>query len=182
MLAAIWFQCLRGHQSCCAPRLRAASQSDRSVGNSVVPVSLRPRLRSSLDTRAKASKCALSLARSSSDSSSRSRSPLCAPSIARISSSSFSYTAVPSLVCVFWIRNTIRNVMMVVPVFIANCQVLLNPNIGPVMAQTTMISTAAANVRGCPVVREVHLAKQSNRVCRDTPLTPLYSHLNKRRY
>jgi hypothetical protein len=36
--------------------------------------------------------------------------------------------------------------MMVVLVFIANCQVLLNPNSGPVMAQTTMISTAAAKV------------------------------------
>jgi hypothetical protein len=36
--------------------------------------------------------------------------------------------------------------MMVVLVFIANCQVLLNPNSWPVMAQTTMISTAAAKV------------------------------------
>src|SRR5215208_4685258 len=37
------------------------------------------------------------------------------------------------------------------------------PNIGPLIAQTTMISTAAAKVRGCPTAREVHLAKRSNR-------------------
>ena len=30
--------------------------------------------------------------------------------------------------------------------------------------QTRMISTAAAKVAGCPAVREVHLAKRSNRV------------------
>jgi hypothetical protein len=54
--------------------------------------------------------------------------------------------------------------MMVVPVFIANCQVLLKPNSGPLIAQTMRISTAAAKVAGCPVVREVHLAKRSNRV------------------
>jgi hypothetical protein len=57
-----------------------------------------------------------------------------------------------------------RNVMMVVPVFMANCQVLLNPNSGPLVAQTRMISTARAKEAGCPAVREVYLAKRSNRV------------------
>ena len=37
---------------------------------------------------------------------------MCAPSTARISSSSFCCKAMPSLVCVFWIKNTIRNVMI----------------------------------------------------------------------
>jgi hypothetical protein len=90
--------------------------------------------------------------------------PVCAPSIARISSSSFSCTAAPSLFCVFWMRNAIRNVMMVVPVFMTNCQVLLNPNSGPLVAQTRRISTAAAKLAGCPAVREARLAKLSNRV------------------
>src|SRR5215208_214078 len=71
--------------------------------------------------------------------------------------------AAPSLFCVFWIRNTIRNVMMVVLVFMTNCQVLLNPKCGPQVAQTRMIITAAAKVAGCPVVREARLAKLSNR-------------------
>jgi hypothetical protein len=65
---------------------------------------------------------------------------------------------------VFWIRNTVRNVTMVVAVFIINCQVSLNPTIGPVAAHTKMISTAAAKVLGCPTVREVHLANRSNKV------------------
>ena len=50
--------------------------------------------------------------------------------------------------------------MMVVPVFITNCQVSLKANIGPVAAQTKMMSTARAKVAGCPAAREVHLAKR----------------------
>jgi hypothetical protein len=65
---------------------------------------------------------------------------------------------------VFWIRNTIRNVMMVVLVFMTNCQVLLNLNSGPLVAQTRMIITAAAKVAGCPAVGEARLAKRSNRM------------------
>jgi hypothetical protein len=67
------------------------------------------------------------------------------------------------LFCVFWSRKTIRNVMMVVPVFMTNCQVLLNPNSGTLVAQTTMI-TAAAKVAGGPAVRQARFAKLSSRV------------------
>jgi hypothetical protein len=54
--------------------------------------------------------------------------------------------------------------MMVVLVFMTNCQVLLNPNRGPLIAHPRMISTAAAKLAGCHVVREARLAKRSNRV------------------
>jgi hypothetical protein len=64
---------------------------------------------------------------------------------------------------VFWIRNTMRNVIMVVLVFITNCQVSLKANIGPVAAQAMMRSRATAKVVGCPAAREVHLANWVNR-------------------
>ncbi len=51
---------------------------------------------------------------------------------------------------------------MVVLVFMTSCQVSLNPNIGPVAAQTRMISTAITKVAGCPAAREVHLANRVN--------------------
>ena len=50
--------------------------------------------------------------------------------------------------CVFWIRNTIRNVMIVVPVLMTSCQVSLKPKNGPLTAQITMIARAAQNVAG----------------------------------
>jgi hypothetical protein len=56
-----------------------------------------------------------------------------------------------------------RKVMIVVPVFMTSCQVSLNPNMGPVTAQTKMMSTAVTKVAGCPVACEVHLAKRVNR-------------------
>ena len=51
---------------------------------------------------------------------------------------------------------------MVVLVFMTSYHVSLNPNNGPVTTQTTMMSTAATKATGCPVVREVHLAKRLN--------------------
>ena len=56
--------------------------------------------------------------------------------------------------------QTMRNVMMVVPVFTANCQVLLNQSIGPVIAQGRRIRAMAAKVTGCHSVRESHVAKR----------------------
>ncbi len=53
-----------------------------------------------------------------------------------------------------------QNVMMVVPVFTANCQVLLNPNIGLVIAQGRRKRAMAAKVTGCHSVRESHVAKR----------------------
>ena len=55
-----------------------------------------------------------------------------------------------------------RKVTMVVPVFMTSCQVSLNPNIGPVTAQTTIMSTAVTKAVGCPVAREAYLAKWVN--------------------
>jgi hypothetical protein len=51
-------------------------------------------------------------------------------------------------------------VTIVVPVFMTNCHVSLNLNIGPVIPQTTMIKAAAMNAAGWPVARAVHLAKR----------------------
>ncbi|KUJ02011.1 hypothetical protein AR275_15235 [Stenotrophomonas maltophilia] len=53
-----------------------------------------------------------------------------ASAVARISSSSLICIAAVSAFCVCWIRNTIRKVMMVVPVLITSCQVSLKPNTG----------------------------------------------------
>jgi hypothetical protein len=47
--------------------------------------------------------------------------------------------------------------MMVVPVLITNCQVSLNPKIGPEAAQTTITETAPINVRGFPAAVEIDL-------------------------
>ena len=64
--------------------------------------------------------------------------------------------------CVFWIRKTIRKVMMVVPVLMTSCQVSLNRNSGPVTAHTRMMSRAIPNVAGWPAPRAVPLANLVN--------------------
>ena len=51
---------------------------------------------------------------------------------------------------------------IVVPVLITSCQVSLNPNIGPVMAQTRIIRTARRNAAGWPVARAVHFENREN--------------------
>jgi hypothetical protein len=63
---------------------------------------------------------------------------------------------------VLWIRNTIKKVTIVVPVFIISCHVSLKPNMGPVIAQATMINTAAIKVTDLPDARAVHLVKRVN--------------------
>jgi hypothetical protein len=99
-----------------------------------------------------------SVASSSSSSASRA---LCAW-LERMSSSSLICTAAESRFWVFWIRNTIRKVMMVVPVLITSCQVLLNLNSGPVIAQTRTTPAASAKHNGRPVKREAALAMRVN--------------------
>ena len=59
---------------------------------------------------------------------------------ARSSSSSLACIAAPSRFWLFWIRNTIRKVMMVVPVLMMSCQVSEKWNTGPVTAQTRITS------------------------------------------
>jgi hypothetical protein len=50
--------------------------------------------------------------------------------VARISSSSFNCRASVSRLCVAWIRKTIKNVTIVVPVLMTSCQVSLKPRAG----------------------------------------------------
>src|SRR5262249_17259030 len=64
--------------------------------------------------------------------------------------------------CVFWIRNTIRKVTIVVPVFITSCHVSLNPNKGPVINQARITTTAIIKVTGLPLTLAVHFAKRVN--------------------
>ncbi len=59
---------------------------------------------------------------SSSVHSSRCTSRVRAPFTARMSSSSLIWVATASRFCVFWMRNTIRNVTIVVPVLMISCQ------------------------------------------------------------
>ena len=67
--------------------------------------------------------------------------------------------------CVFWIRNTIRKVTIVVPVLITSCQVSLKPNSGPVTTQTSTSSTASTKHSGRPVNRAAALARRVKACC-----------------
>src|SRR5882724_1315020 len=80
-----------------------------------------------------------------------------------MSSSSLTCIASESRFCVFWIRNTIRNVMIVVPVLITSCQVSLKRNAGPKTAHAMTISVASTKVPGRPVVRAAAFANRINR-------------------
>jgi len=82
----------------------------------------------------------------------------------RISSPSFTWIASESRFCVLWMRNTLRKVMIVVPVLTTSCQVSLKPKSGPVIAHATRIATAAANATGRPAIFAVPLAKRVNQV------------------
>src|SRR3989442_1054262 len=78
--------------------------------------------------------------------------------IAWISSSSLSCVAFASRFWVFWIRNTMRKVTIVVPVLITSCQVSEKPKIGPVTSHTRMTSTATVNAQAEPMVSETFVA------------------------
>jgi hypothetical protein len=70
---------------------------------------------------------------------------------------------------VFWIRNTIKFVTIVVLVLITSCLVSLKPNTGPLNAHTTTTASAAVNVSGCPAPRATVDAKrvkgEAERMC-----------------
>jgi hypothetical protein len=74
-------------------------------------------------------------------------------------SSSFPWVAALSRFWVFWIRNTIRNVAIVVLVLITCCHVSLKPNTGPMTAQATSTSTAIPNVDDLPALQATRDAK-----------------------
>src|SRR5262245_61062355 len=59
-------------------------------------------------------------------------------------------------------RNTIRNVTMVVLVLITSCQVSLKWKSGPLIPQTTIKVHAAANVSGRPAACAVAWANRVN--------------------
>ncbi len=65
--------------------------------------------------------------------------------------------------CECWIRNTIRNVTIVVPVLMMSCQVSENPNTGPLTAQITNTIAATENAHGLPAARELCSANRSKR-------------------
>ena len=70
--------------------------------------------------------------------------------------------AAVSRFCVFWIRNTIRNVTMVVNVLMVSCQASLKPKSGPLIAHSTTMAPASAQVTGRPENCAVFLAKRVN--------------------
>ena len=79
--------------------------------------------------------------------------------LARINSSSFACSAVPSRFCVFWMRNTMRNVTMVVPVLMTSCHVSEKPKIGPLNPQTITIAQQRMKVIGRPAACAIVVAK-----------------------
>lgn len=60
-------------------------------------------------------------------------------------------------------RNTIKNVTMVVPVLMISCQVSDHANMGPLMPQTMMTPKARQKVEARPACPAVHCASLSNR-------------------
>jgi hypothetical protein len=72
-------------------------------------------------------------------------------------------TASASRYWVFWIKKTIRNVTIVVPVLITSCQVSLNRKIGPVTAQARTTAAASRKAEGAPEIRDTFFANWVNR-------------------
>src|SRR6185369_838175 len=58
--------------------------------------------------------------------------------------------ACESLFCDRWMRNTIRNVTIVVPVFMTSCHVSENPKTGPVTPHTTIVPNAMTKAQELP--------------------------------
>src|SRR5215213_11093922 len=61
-------------------------------------------------------------------------------------------------------RNTIRNVTIVVPVLMTSCHVSVKPNIGPVAAHETTTPIATTNASGFPDARAVHFVRRVNQL------------------
>src|SRR5205814_41494 len=64
--------------------------------------------------------------------------------------------------CVLWIRNTMRNVTMVVAVLLTTSPASLKPHSRPVIAHAPITSTASMTVAGLPDASHVHLVKRVN--------------------
>jgi hypothetical protein len=86
--------------------------------------------------------------------------------MAATSSFSLRWIAWESLFCDRWIRNTIRNVTIVVPVLMTSCHVSENPKIGPLISQTRMVRTARPNAVELPVQLVAKRESVANRCSR----------------
>ena len=95
---------------------------------------------------------AVQLPSSASLRASTSMSRLLAPCTAATISLSLSWTASESLFCERWMRNTIRNVTIVVPVLMTSCQVSDRKS-GPVTSQMTMMTRRSRRPTSCPSSR-----------------------------
>lgn len=62
----------------------------------------------------------------------------------------------------FWIRNTMRKVTMVVPVLMPSCHVSEHPNIGPVAAHTRTATRQTRKATGVPAACADAFAKRPN--------------------
>ena len=100
---------------------------------------------------------------SSSVKSSISTIRLLALSWAEINSLSFICMALESLFCAFWIRKTMRNVTMVVPVLITICHTSENLNTGPVAAQIITKILAPIKAPGLPAKQAAQSANLSKK-------------------
>src|ERR1700749_5009249 len=76
---------------------------------------------------------------------------------------SFRWIAFESLFCDFWIRKTIKKVIMVVPVLIINCQVSEYLNTGPVTPHIIITAIAVINAAELPVALVAQLENCSNK-------------------
>src|SRR5688572_17699108 len=83
-----------------------------------------------------------------------------APCSAATSSFSFNCIASEALFCERWIRNTIRNVPIVVPVLMISCHVVEYWKYGPEMAQASTAATARPKAAELPAKR---LTRSENR-------------------
>src|SRR5579871_6305335 len=66
---------------------------------------------------------------------------------------------------VFWIRNTMRKVTIVVPVLITSCHVSEKPKIGPEIAHATMTNAAPINAHELPDHWATRVAPAANHAC-----------------
>jgi hypothetical protein len=79
--------------------------------------------------------------------------------------------------CVFWIRNTIRKVTIVVPVLMTSCQLSLQPNTGPSSAQRTTVATALEKPSGWPAQPATCRASRLKPPVRCEPIDAVFSRI-----
>src|SRR5690242_16947582 len=81
---------------------------------------------------------------------------------AQISSFNLACTAASDRLVDDWIRNTMRNVTIVVLVLMMSCQVSDHPKKGPLTSQTRISTQAAMKVTGLPARSEIFRENAAN--------------------